>query len=184
MRKNRKHQIMDAAVHLVAHQGIDGTSIRQIARAAGVTDGALYRHFASKNDLCLQAYGAIVDEMAAYKEKIVDAPVPLNAKIHEWVRVSYAYFDRYPDAFAYVLLTEHQLPPGWEDFTSRQGRLLLAMLADMDDPPTRPDLVYSHFSGVLLNIPRLIREGKLPGPAQQYSDEVARLLWLILNTAP
>jgi AcrR family transcriptional regulator len=40
-----------AALDLFAAEGIDGVSIAEIAAAAGVSQGALYRHYPSKDEL-------------------------------------------------------------------------------------------------------------------------------------
>ena len=112
MRKNKKGEIVAATVRLVAQRGVIGTSIRQIAEMAGVTEGAIYRHFISKEDLCQQTYCHIVAEMIAAKEQITESKEPIRAKFREWVKVSYEYFDRFPDAFTYVVLITHDLPEG------------------------------------------------------------------------
>ena len=44
-------QILDAALRLFSEKGFARTSVRDIARAAGITDAAIYYHFASKRDL-------------------------------------------------------------------------------------------------------------------------------------
>ena len=44
-----------------------------------------------------------------------------------------------------------------------------------------PQLALSHFSGLLLNVPRLISEGTLEGPAARYIDEVAQAAWRIFR---
>lgn len=44
-------RILDAAADLFASQGYDGTSLRQIAQGTGITEPALYNHFASKQAL-------------------------------------------------------------------------------------------------------------------------------------
>lgn len=49
--KGTKERIFDAAVGLFAEKGYDGVSIRDIARAVGVTEGAVYKHYASKDEL-------------------------------------------------------------------------------------------------------------------------------------
>ena len=54
-RKNRRAEIVEATIRLVARQGVTGASIRQIASEAGVTEGALYRHFESKDELVCEA---------------------------------------------------------------------------------------------------------------------------------
>jgi AcrR family transcriptional regulator len=44
-------QIMEAALHLFAHQGFHRTTVSQIARQAGISKGLIYNYFASKEDL-------------------------------------------------------------------------------------------------------------------------------------
>jgi AcrR family transcriptional regulator len=46
-----KTKVERAAVDLFAANGFDGVSIADIAGAAGVSQGALYRHYASKEEL-------------------------------------------------------------------------------------------------------------------------------------
>jgi AcrR family transcriptional regulator len=43
--------LLDAALDAFARQGYAGTSVRAIARAAGLSDSGLYAHFRSKQDL-------------------------------------------------------------------------------------------------------------------------------------
>ncbi|MEO3869543.1 helix-turn-helix domain-containing protein [Nonomuraea sp. B12E4] len=43
--------ILDAAAGVMAKQGLANVTTRQIARAAGFTEAALYKHFANKADL-------------------------------------------------------------------------------------------------------------------------------------
>lgn len=56
-RENRQ-QILTVAKHLFATQGVAATSMKEIARAAGVGQGTLYRNFAHKGELC----GAMIKE--------------------------------------------------------------------------------------------------------------------------
>ena len=48
---DRKKQLIDTAMRLFAEQGFDGTSTREIAEAAGVTEAIIFRHFRTKEDL-------------------------------------------------------------------------------------------------------------------------------------
>src|SRR3989304_10127119 len=43
--------ILDAAEFLFQRQGYHGTSMRQLARFAGVTPAAIYNHYPSKEDI-------------------------------------------------------------------------------------------------------------------------------------
>lgn len=49
--KGTKERIFDAAVDLFAERGYDGVSIRDIAGAVGLTEGAVYRHYSSKDEI-------------------------------------------------------------------------------------------------------------------------------------
>src|SRR5688572_6793342 len=47
----RHTHILDAAARVFAARGFHRTTIRDIAQAAGVADGTIYKHFANKNAL-------------------------------------------------------------------------------------------------------------------------------------
>jgi AcrR family transcriptional regulator len=69
-RKARTRQaLVDAAVVEFGRDGYRGARVERIAEAAGVTTGALYAHFRSKEDLYLAVYEAttarIADQLAA-----------------------------------------------------------------------------------------------------------------------
>jgi len=184
-RKNKKDEIMAATVRLVARNGVKAATIRQISTEAGVTEGALYRHFSGKEDLCHKAYSKIVLDMAAAKGRIITSGEPVREQIREWVRISYEYFDRYPDAFTYVLLTDHDFPEEQKEITTLQGRLFMRLIEqgqrDGELMPMPPKVALSHFTGMMLNLPRLINEKILDPPASQYVDEVVAALWRVFQ---
>ena len=49
----RRNQILDAATVTFAEKGFHRTTIRDVARSAGVADGTIYNYFGSKDDLLL-----------------------------------------------------------------------------------------------------------------------------------
>src|SRR5678815_118693 len=51
-----KRQILRAAMKLFSERGFAATSIRDIAKESGYTNPALYKHFASKEELALQLF--------------------------------------------------------------------------------------------------------------------------------
>ena len=50
----RRHQLLDVSLEVFAKQGFHGTSMAEVAEAAGVTKPVLYQHFGSKRELYLQ----------------------------------------------------------------------------------------------------------------------------------
>ncbi|RLU92117.1 TetR family transcriptional regulator [Streptomyces griseocarneus] len=53
-------RLLAAATRLFADQGYDRTSVQEIVEAAGVTKGALYHYFGSKDDLLHEVYGRVL----------------------------------------------------------------------------------------------------------------------------
>ena len=64
---DRRRQLLSHAIALFSKHGFSGTRTKDIAAACGVSEGILFRHFATKEDL----YHAILDthEAAAGKEE-------------------------------------------------------------------------------------------------------------------
>jgi len=58
--KGTKEKIFDAAVDLFAEKGYDGVSIRDIGRAVGITEAAVYKHYSGKE--------AILESIFTYVE--------------------------------------------------------------------------------------------------------------------
>lgn len=53
LRADTRRRVLDAAAEVFAARGIASSSVNDIARAAGLTKGAVYSNFASKDDLVL-----------------------------------------------------------------------------------------------------------------------------------
>lgn len=64
-------EITRAAVELFATQGYATTSVQQIVEAAGVTKGAMYHYFASKDDLLFGIYDGLLTLQKAHLDEII-----------------------------------------------------------------------------------------------------------------
>jgi AcrR family transcriptional regulator len=65
----RRSAIVQAAIRLFADKGFRGTTTRELAEAAGVTEPVLYQHFATKKDL----YTAIIESVCNMEQEAKDS---------------------------------------------------------------------------------------------------------------
>ena len=62
MENTTKEKILDAALISFAENGYKGTNLRDLAAGMGLSKSALYKHYASKEDI----WNAVLDRMEAY----------------------------------------------------------------------------------------------------------------------
>jgi TetR/AcrR family transcriptional repressor of nem operon len=73
-KQNSREKILAAATALFAGQGVKATSIDQIMAAAGLTRGAFYAHFRSKDQLIIETMGANLGLVCWLSERSVADP--------------------------------------------------------------------------------------------------------------
>ncbi|WP_421743623.1 TetR/AcrR family transcriptional regulator [Cellulomonas sp.] len=75
--------ITRAAVDLFSTQGYANTSVQQIVEAAGVTKGAMYHYFESKDDLLFSIYERMLTLQTNHLEEIVGRGAPTAQTLHD-----------------------------------------------------------------------------------------------------
>jgi TetR/AcrR family transcriptional regulator, regulator of cefoperazone and chloramphenicol sensitivity len=65
-------RIREAALQLFTAQGVDATSIREVARRAGVSSGLVQHHFGTKDGLRGACDGFVLDQLLRVKEELLD----------------------------------------------------------------------------------------------------------------
>jgi len=68
-----RERILDAAANLFRANGFDGIGVADIMKAADLTHGGFYGHFASKDDLVVQASRRTMANAARNWRRVVDA---------------------------------------------------------------------------------------------------------------
>lgn len=75
----RRRRILDSASDLFSRRGLKGTTTREIAKAVGVSEATIFKHFATKEEL----YTAIIDAKArTQREHVLSAIAPM-AEAHD-----------------------------------------------------------------------------------------------------
>jgi len=67
--EERRQQIVEAAIDLFSRKGFRGTTTREIAEAAGISEAMIFKHFATKQEL----YSAIIEAKSETEELLASA---------------------------------------------------------------------------------------------------------------
>ncbi len=89
--RHRKRQILDVATRLFARQGFFGTTTREIAASAGVTEALVFRHFPSKEELYWDVLEAKILEAAPVKR--IGEALDSSRGLEVFERVAYEILD-------------------------------------------------------------------------------------------
>uniref|UniRef100_UPI003260838A TetR/AcrR family transcriptional regulator n=1 Tax=Streptomyces sp. CAU 1734 TaxID=3140360 RepID=UPI003260838A len=104
-------RLLATATRLFAEQGYDRTSVQEIVEAAGVTKGALYHYFGSKEDLLQEIYGRMLRLQQERLDAFADADEPVAARLRAAAAdVVVTTIDNLDDA-AIFFRSMHQLSP-------------------------------------------------------------------------
>jgi AcrR family transcriptional regulator len=71
--EERRRQIVAAVISVVAEHGVPGATVARIAERAGVSEGTLYVHFASRDEMLVAALDSIFEQMAGLIESSSEA---------------------------------------------------------------------------------------------------------------
>ncbi len=119
-RQDKYQQILEAAIELCSENGMENTSIQEIAELAGVAKGTIYLYFKSKDDLMEQVYKYCyemdikacsrgvqkqkntIDKLCRRMDNIIDYLLchPKEARIEQMYKISFSgrsYFSYYQE---------------------------------------------------------------------------------------
>ena len=101
--EERRLQILEVAVSLFSERGFRGTTTKEIAQAAGVSEAMVFRHFATKQEL----YAAILDHKACAGDRFEPEEMAADAIQRKDDRAVFA-------ALALGALNHHEKDPDFQ----------------------------------------------------------------------
>lgn len=102
----RREELLQVGLKLFSRQGYHATSIRKIARAAGITEGLIYHYFSSKEDLLKK-----IVEHSMKDSHVLEPEPPLDLPIREaLLQIGQNFFERLQknkDIFRLMIAESH-----------------------------------------------------------------------------
>ena len=102
-----RERIERAALRLFVQNGVAETSIRDIAIEAGVSQGAMYNHHQSKDELAWHLFADNFSDIGAELRRIGRRDAPLAERLKAMIGHVFELFDRDWETVSYVFLARH-----------------------------------------------------------------------------
>lgn len=170
-------RIEKEALRLFAAKGVAATTIRDISLAVGVADAALYRYFASKEEIAsaifTRHYGALAHDIRGVRQR----GLPLRETVAALVALLCRLFDEEPDIFAFILLNQHahlRYVQQQENAVDEIRAIMQRALEAGELPRLDPDLAAAMALGAVLQPAVFKLYGRLPGPLANHAADLTR----------
>ncbi len=105
--EGKKGDLLRASLELFAARGYDAVSVRDIAKEAGVSEAALYKHFSGKQELAVHIFTAVVTDYTDRLRRIEAAPAGAVEKLCRIVDTTYDLYRDYPAPIRFALLSQY-----------------------------------------------------------------------------
>lgn len=176
--------LKQAALELFVEQGVHATGIRDIAKHAGCSEAALYRHWKNKDDLVVSLFTEHLTEVRTILEEAIAGADSLAAKVLAASTACYRLYDEEPLVFRFVLLVQHELARTLPaDLRMPQDVVtdLAAAAVARGEAKGEPALLAAAVIGIFLESAVFVLYGRLPGPMSRYAQPVAQAALRVLH---
>lgn len=172
----KRAQIEQGVLEVVAEKGLHATTIQDIARAANVSPGLLYRYWENRDDLAadvyLQHYTALIARLGAAATQESEPWAALGAALRAFL----SFADEQPIVLKYIILSQHdlhaQVPEEQGIHRFARGLIKQGVEAGMLRDDIDPDLAAELALGVVTQPTIGVIYGQLRPPVSRYGDEI------------
>lgn len=173
-----KNRVERAALELFAADGFDGVSIAKIAATAGVSQGALYRHYASKEELAWTLFSTAYLSASADLDAIRASGAEFDARVTAMVAHFCALYDDDPALFRFMLIAQHGFLPRVQKGSRTPVDAIVDVVSDAvaekQLQPIDPATGAAVIMGAILQTATFHIYGRLRGPLSARAPALAR----------
>jgi AcrR family transcriptional regulator len=182
-----RERIEQASIRLFVRKGVTETTVRDIASALDLSEGALYRHFESKDDLVWQLFERHYVDFGTRLQQLADGAKTTREKLAAMIRGFCRAHDEQPDLFHFLLFVQHgQLNKLQTDTPTPVGavrRVLADGIAAGDLPDQSVDVATALVFGVVLQPMQFAAYGRIPSAMTSLSERLVRAAWAAVTAA-
>jgi AcrR family transcriptional regulator len=185
---NTRERIEQAATRLFVSKGVNETSVRDITREVGISEGALYRHFQSKDDLVWQTFEQNYTAFARELESLAAREATAQNKVGAMIRGFCRAHDDNPTLFNFLLFVQHgqlaKLPADAPTPVTVMRSVLANAIASGEIPSQDPDLATALVLGAVLQPATFAAYGRMALKLEPVTERLVAAAWAAVNAVP
>lgn len=173
-----RERIERAALTLFVERGVNGTSIRDVASLAKVSQGAMYNHYKSKEDLAFELFSRGWSEVGAELRRRSQLAATLADKLEAMIGYVFERFDKDWLSVSYVFLSRHdnlrrvtgRMPNPYLAFRN----VIVEAMSRGEIPRQDPELATAMVSGAIIQTIDSSILRRIRGPLRGRTKAVSR----------
>jgi AcrR family transcriptional regulator len=176
--------IIRAATALFAKRGVDATSMRDIADAAGVREAAIYRYFASKEEMSREIFVSWYGWYSRQSDAIVRGPGGAKDKVYGVARLELSAAAEHTEAFTYFCENEARFLRALPAGVPRARDVFITLITEgqqrREVKPGDARLLADMLSGALCTVALTSIRRRRRGDLTNHLELVAETCWAMI----
>lgn len=178
--------IEKTAIQLFASYGIKQVTIKEIASKSKCSEGALYRHYKSKEEMAWELYKREVEIFGKKLRNILNCGLAFPDKLGSAVELFYKLFDEDQTKFSFILLSKYnfsksrKIDPGLNPFNLVTDLIKIAVKRN-EINIDNTELYSAMILGLVLQPPTFVVSKRIKGKISNTADAVTRSCLKVLN---
>lgn len=185
MAKDTKQRIARAALELFVQDGFDAATTRQIAARCQLSEGAIYRHYASKDDIARALFLSIHLKLTQLIQEAGGAASSIDEAVSRLVHAYCVQADSDWTLYAFHLLQLHRFLALWDDQlgdpVTAIANVIEAAMQRGDIPPGDAELLAGMALGVVTQVAQNKCYGRIQGQLNDYAPAFINAILSLLK---
>lgn len=185
---SKKESILNAALKLFVENGFHGTATSKIAQEAGVANGTLFQYFKTKDELVVNLYIQIKEELADYIESNSSSESDIKEALKSQMLSSLFWALDHTTKFSYIqqFHTSPYIAQVEQEILSKQTephfKLIQAGINQGVLKPLPADLIYLLMSSQIFGLHQFVTSKKLSKAEQHETIQTTfEMLWTMIT---
>lgn len=179
--RTRRPEILRAALELFAENGVKATTIKDIASKAMVSEGAIYRHWKSKDELVKELFFENMKRFKTHLEGEIEGLKDTKQRLKKAIETFYTFAAEEPMVYKFLIHTSHYELSYLLPHTPKPLDIFMKIVKEGiysgELKKVDPQLAGAFIIGAVTKLTDFRRMGIINKEPKSYLDPLIDLLW-------